>query len=75
MSRFRSPFLCRVGFQEYEVGLMIDVQVLQKVEERIQVALQTGKPIIVWEEGRVKEIPADQGELAKSETEDEEAVV
>jgi hypothetical protein len=35
----------------------------------IQIARQTGTPIIVWEEGRVKEIPADQVELAKIERE------
>ncbi len=37
-----------------------DAAFLQAARQVIRVALQTGTPIIVWEEGRVKEIPPDR---------------
>ena len=40
--------------------LKADAAFRQAARKVIQVALQTGTPIIVWEEGRVKEIPPDQ---------------
>ena len=45
-----------------DVGLTskADAAFRQAARKVIQVALQTGTPIIVWEEGRVKEIPPDQ---------------
>jgi hypothetical protein len=49
-----------------------DAAFLQAARQVIQVAKQTGTPILVWEEGRVKEIPADQVELAKIEREIED---
>jgi len=49
-----------------------DAAFLQAARQVIQVAKQTGTPILVWEEGRVKEISADQVELAQVEREIEE---
>lgn len=41
-------------------------QAAGKVVER---AKQTGTPVVVWDEGHVKEVPSDQIEMAKEDDE------
>ena len=42
----------------------VDAAFRQAAVKVVQRAKQTGTPVIVWEKGRVKEVPADQIELA-----------
>lgn len=47
----------------------VDAAFLQAARKVIQVARQTGTPIVVWEEGHVKEISADRVEATRLATE------
>ena len=43
---------------------LIEAAFRQAAREVLRVAKQTGTPIIVWENGRIREIPCDSPELA-----------
>lgn len=58
--------------QSAELTLKADAAFRQAARKVIQVALQTGTPIIVWEEGRVKKISPDQVEATRLAMEGEE---
>jgi hypothetical protein len=58
--------------QHAGLTLKVDAAFRQAARKVIQIALQTGTPIIVWEEGRVKEIPPDQVEATRIAMEGEE---
>jgi len=49
-----------------------DAAFRQAARKVIQVAHQTGTPVIVWEEGRVKKIPPDQIDASRLAMEGEE---
>jgi len=59
--------------QNADLAMKADAAFLQAARQVIKVALQTGTPIIAWEDGGVKEIPADQVEAIKLAAEIEEA--
>ena len=44
-----------------------DAAFRQAASNVVQRAKQTGTPVVVWEEGHVKEVPADQLELTTGE--------
>jgi hypothetical protein len=46
----------------------VDAAFRQAASKVIQRAKQTGTPVVVWEEGHVKEVPAEQLELTIGET-------
>lgn len=50
----------------------VDAAFLLAARKVIQVALQTGTPIVVWEEGHVKEISAERAEAMRLATKIEE---
>lgn len=54
--------------EEMSMTAKADAAFRLAASEVIQRAKQTDTPIIVWEEGRIKEIPADQFELATEES-------
>ena len=61
--------------KEEKAGLLaskVDAAFRQAAQKAIQVALQTGTPIVVWEQGRVKEIPAERLEQPRLATKNEE---
>jgi len=45
-----------------------DAAFRQAASKVVQRAKQTDTPVVVWEEGHVKEVPADQLELTTGET-------
>ena len=47
------------------LGSKANAAFLQAARKVIQIAQQTGTPIVVWEEGYVKEIFADQVEATR----------
>lgn len=49
-----------------------DAAFRQAARKVIQIARQTGTPIVVWEEGQVKKIPPDQFEATRLVVEGEE---
>lgn len=61
--------------KEENAGLLAskaDAAFLQAARKVIQVALQTGTLIVVWEEGRVKEISAERVDVKRLATKIEE---
>ena len=46
-----------------------DAAFRQAASNVIQIAKQTGTPIVVWEKGHIKEVPADQLEAATGQVE------
>ena len=58
--------------QNAGLTLKADAAFRQAARKVIQIARQTGTPIIVWEEGRVKEIPADRVQATRLAMEGEE---
>ncbi len=46
----------------------VDAAFRQAASKVVQRAKQTGTPVVVWEKGHVKEVPADQLELTAGET-------
>ena len=61
--------------KEEKAGLLaskVDAAFRQAAQKVIQVALRTGTPIVVWEEGRVKEISAERVEVTRLATKIEE---
>jgi len=58
--------------QSAGLGLKADAAFRQAARKVIQVALQTGTPIIVWEEDRVQEVSPDRLEPTMLSMENEE---
>ena len=51
----------------------VDAAFRQAASKVVQRAKQTGTPVVVWEEGHVKEVPPDQLELTSGETKADES--
>ena len=60
------------GYSAELLASRADAAFLQASRKVIQVARQTGTPIVVWEEGHVKEISADRVEATRFSKEIEE---
>jgi len=50
-----------------------DAAFRQAASKVVQRAKQTGTPVVVWEEGHVKEVPADQLELTTGEAKSDDS--
>ena len=56
--------------QNHSLSEKVEAALLQ-VEKRVVLrARQTGTPVVVWDEGHVKEVPSDQIEMAAENDED-----
>jgi DhnA family fructose-bisphosphate aldolase class Ia len=49
--------------KDVSLSSKVEAAFRQAASKVVQRARQTGTPVVVWEEGRVKEIPADQLEI------------
>jgi hypothetical protein len=54
--------------QDTPLSSKADAAFRQAAKKIIQRARQTGTPVIVWEEGHIKEIPYDQFEITTAAT-------
>lgn len=59
-------------FQDMPLSTKADAAFRQAAKKVIQQARQTATPVVIWEEGRIKEIPEDQFKtmLIESQLED-----
>lgn len=59
--------------EEMSLSSKVDAAFRQAAAKVIQRAKQTGTPIVVWEDGHVKEVPADQFELRTGEAKSDDS--
>ena len=55
--------------QDMPLSSKADAAFRQAAKKIIQRARQTGTSVVIWEQGRVKEIPGEQFEIAMAATE------